>query len=302
MPLLHRTFIVLILFSFLQACAKPSTAAEQLLGDSELREASGLAASRIAANRLWLLNDGDHKATLYALNSRGEPLARLKLRGKRNRDWEDLASFNWRNKPWLLVADIGDNSAKHATSTLHFVEEPKLPKKFKKLKLKPVISVKFSYPDGPRDAEAIAYDPLNEQILILTKRDRPGKLYTLSIADLFSSPKKKHIAQLVGDLPWAGELPSLANLLLNPKRAVSHGMATAMDISDNGLQAVVLGYQQAVLLRRNSSQTWAQATRQALPPHRLEQAEAIGFSRDNQTVYITSEGKNAPLIKQRLPQ
>jgi len=79
-------------------------------------------------------------------------------------------------------------------------------------------------------------------------------------------------------------------------------MATGFDISSDGLQAVILGYQQAVLLRRDAGQTWMQAQITSLPPHRLEQAEAITINHDNRSVFITSEGKNAPLIQQALPK
>lgn len=285
----------------LTSCATP-IAAQNTLADKELRETSGIALSRLNNNQLWLLNDGNHPATLYALDTTGKALARLKVRGEKNRDWEDLASFTWRDRHWLVVADIGDNSANHKKSTLHFLEEPQLPARSKKLKLKPTFSIDFTYPDGPRDAESIAYDPLSEEILILSKRDRPAQLYSLPLAELSANPKARHSVKLLGPLPWDGDVPRLSSLLLNPKRVVSHGMATGFDISSDGLQAVILGYQQAVLLRRDAGQTWMQAQITSLPPHRLEQAEAITINHDNRSVFITSEGKNAPLIQQALPK
>lgn len=297
----------ILLATLLCSCTSAPQAAAAKLGEPALRETSGLAVSRLNEQRLWLLNDGNHPATLYALDTHGKALAQLKIRGQRNRDWEDMVSFVWRDQSWLVVADIGDNSAKHMQSTLHFIQEPELPEpskksKARKLKIKPTHSVSFVYPDGPRDAEAIAFDPISESLLILSKRDRPGQLYALALPELFAQPKQTHTARLLGPLPWDGDVPSLASLLSNPKRIVSHGMATGFDISSDGLQAVVLGYQRAVLLRRTASQSWLDADKTNLPPHRLEQAEAIGFSRDNQSVYITSEGKNAPLLLMPLPQ
>ena len=297
----------ILLASLLCSCSSAPLAATAKLGEPALRETSGLAVSRLNEQHLWLLNDGNHPATLYALDPNGKPLAQLKIRGQRNRDWEDMASFVWRDQSWIVVADIGDNSAKHKKSTLHFIQEPELPEpstnpKAKRLKIKPTHSVKFVYPDGPRDAEAIAFDPISESLLILSKRDRPGQLYALSLPELFAEPKRKHTAHALGPLSWDDDVPNLATLLINPKRAVSHGMATGFDISSDGLQAVVLGYQRAVLLRRTASQNWRDADKTNLPPHRLEQAEAIGFSRDNQSVFITSEGKHAPLLQMPLPK
>ncbi len=292
----------LLAIGLTQACTTPRVTAEATLGDLELIEASGLASSTLNFNRLWLLNDGGHSATIYALDTLGRSQARLNVPGQHNRDWEDLSSFSWSGRHWLLIADIGDNKAKNKFSTLHFIEEPELPNSIKKLKRKPALSIQFSYPDGPRDAESIAFDPISEQILILSKRDRPVRLYGLPISTLFDSPNEKHIAQLIGTLNWDINTPGITTLLLNPKRAVSHGMATALDISTDGLQAVVLGYQQAVLLRRRADQSWLLADLIALPPHGLEQAEAISFSQDGQSVYLSSEGRGAPLIRQALPQ
>lgn len=289
----------------LSACAAPPLAAEARLGEPALSEASGLALSRRDPDVLWLHNDGGHSATLYALAADGRPLARYKVRGERNRDWEDLASFRWRGQSWLLLADVGDNKARHKRATLHFFHEPEQPgrpaKGGKKRKLKAVFSVDFRYPDGPRDAEAVAFDPLSESVLVLSKRDTPARLYALPLAALQAEPKRTHTATALGPLPWAGQLPALGSLLADPSRLVSHGMATAMDIADDGLRAVVLGYQQAVLLRREPGQRWAEATRQPLPAHRLEQAEAIAFSADQRAVVLTSEGKNAPILRQPLP-
>lgn len=296
-----RLALVLLVSSQLLSACAVSNAAQNTLGDKDLREASGLATSRLQDDRLWLLNDGGDSAILYALDHQGKALARLKVRGQRNRDWEDMASFDWRGKHWLLAADIGDNGAKHKKSTLHFLEEPELPKKFKTLKLRPTFSVSFVYPDGPRDAESIAYDPLSEQLLILSKRDRPAQLYALSMPALLAAPDKKHSATLLGTLRWDGDAPKLSSLLHNPKRIATYGMATGFDISSDGLQAVILGYQQAALLRRSQGQSWLQAEISQLPPHRLKQAEAIGFSRDNQSIFITSEGKNSPLLQVPLP-
>ncbi len=287
--------------SLLQACASPSAIAQIRLGDPALKEASGLAASALDRSLLWLINDGGHPATLHAVDNNGAARAHLKIRGKKNRDWEDMTSLSWRDKHWLVVADIGDNNADNKKSTLHFIEEPALKRSFKKFKRKAKYSIDFRYPDGPRDAEAIAFDPLSEQILILSKRDRPAQLYALPLAALLQNPRKNHTAQALGALPWAGDAPTMIKLLRDPKRAISHGMATAFDISDDGLRAVILGYQQAVLLRRSADQAWSQAQITPLPPHGLEQAEALAISADGASVYITSEGANAPLIQQRLP-
>ncbi|MEM6986509.1 MAG: hypothetical protein AAF499_08200, partial [Pseudomonadota bacterium] len=106
----------------LSACAH--VPASTALSDSELVETSGLAATRSGELGYWALNDGGHRNILFRLDARGDTVARLPVRGARNTDWEDLASFSWRGAHWLLIADVGDNAARRARVSLYLVPEP----------------------------------------------------------------------------------------------------------------------------------------------------------------------------------
>jgi len=271
------------------------------LTEAKLRETSGMASSLVDDQRLWLINDSDKIATLYATDTAGQSQARVQLPSLINRDWEDLSSFRWRKRNWLLIADIGDNNAMYEHLTLHFVEEPKLPAQAKTIRLQPNFSIQFSYSDGARDAEAIAFDPITEQLLILSKRERPNALYALSLDQLFEHPDKHHQAERISTLAWDGEAPSISTLFVDPRQALTHGLSTAMDISSDGLQAVIVGYHHAVLLNRSKNQPWSEAERTRLPPHELMQAEAVCFNHNATKVFVTSEGKHAPLISQPIP-
>ena len=111
------------------ACAPPSLPFARLAGlitAGDLDEVSGFAASREHDDVLWAIEDSGNPTRLYALSPRGRVLARYKVDGAKNVDWEDLASFDLDGKHYLLVADTGDNGGKRRNFVLHVFEEPKV--------------------------------------------------------------------------------------------------------------------------------------------------------------------------------
>ena len=109
----YRTRLALLtmLCGALSACAAdtPQPRLGGLLLDGQLGEASGLAASRMHRDTLWLVEDGGNPAKLHAISKRGRRLASHAIDGIRNTDWEDLAAFELDGRRYLLIADTGDN-------------------------------------------------------------------------------------------------------------------------------------------------------------------------------------------------
>src|SRR5215203_986867 len=58
---------------------------------SELREASGIAASRTQAGVFWMHNDSGSEPVLYRTNASGAILSAVRVAGATNVDWEDVA-------------------------------------------------------------------------------------------------------------------------------------------------------------------------------------------------------------------
>lgn len=279
----------------LSACARAPTLTQ--LHDAELVETSGIAATRSGAPGYWAINDGGHGSTLYRLDLDGKTLSRTQVRGARNRDWEDLASFAWRSQNWVLIADIGDNSARRSSTVLHLLAEPAQ----NQSTVESHASIRVVYPDGARDAEGLAVDPIGETLYILSKRDIPNRLYSLPLA-AFDQPQRRHTLKAEGTIePDAS--PGPATLLQQLQLLAIGGYSTAFDISADGRHAVVLGYRRARAATRTENQTWSTAlqTLQPLADHRLQQAEAVAFSRDGHSVVTTSEGLHAPLLTQQRP-
>ena len=153
------------------------------LAHSKLREVSGMAASRRRPDLLWVANDSGNGALLYAIGLDGRTHGIFQVNGVRNRDWEDLASFTSDGKAQLLVADVGDNTAKRQESVLYIVEEPDLPRKQSPAgtHLPLLRRIRFVFEDGPRDCEAVAVDLSMNRVLLLSKRDHLPRLYELPL-------------------------------------------------------------------------------------------------------------------------
>lgn len=74
-----------------------------------IKEASGLAISPTDAAFMWVINDSGAAPELHLAGTDGTDRGKVTLKGVKNIDWEDLASFTLDGKPYLLVADTGDN-------------------------------------------------------------------------------------------------------------------------------------------------------------------------------------------------
>lgn len=267
------------------------------LSDPQLTEASGLAVSRRDPKLLWLVNDSGSPPSIHLAGTNGSARGIITLRKVKNTDWEDLAAFTLNGKPYLLVADNGDNEARRDEVTLHIVAEPKAPASDTPLTISvtPDWSIRFRYEDGPRDCEGVAVDPVGGHILLVSKRDKQPAIYQL--------PLRKTSAN---EVLTAKRLGLLAPIKLPPKTLPHpyHTQPTSLDLSPDGRTAAVLSYRGVYLFRRTTDESWAQAF--ARPPeilggHGLSQAEALAFSLDGRVIHVTSEGKHPRLVSMPVP-
>jgi hypothetical protein len=193
-----------------------------------LEEASGLAVSRVHDNVLWTHNDSGHRATLYALDTSGRLRARVEVAAQ-VLDWEDLASFEWRGQPWLALADTGDNFRLRAEGTIYLLPEPALSATL----AVPQRTLRFRYPDGAHDVEAVAVDVKHGVILLLEKRRPPAQLYALRL----DGPEQQN-AVPIGTLPELGHAGADGAMTRCVRRAEIN--IAAMDLSADGLTLSLL--------------------------------------------------------------
>lgn len=263
-----------------------------LMADPRNREASGLAGSRRDDTLVWTHNDSGGEPVLYALDARdGSRRGRVRLTGVTNRDWEDLAAFTLDGQSWLLVADVGDNLARHPQSVLHLVPEPD-PATLQPAQesvIAPVYSIVFIYEDGARDCEAVAVDPTERAVYLLSKRDTPPRLYRLPLGR--ATAAQPAVARLVGQMPHLPPPSAVKRTVPLPMFALA-SLPTAMDFAPDGSAAVVLTYGRLWLFPRAPGESWAEALGRmpaALPAHLLPQAEGACFRRDGRRILVCSE-------------
>jgi len=249
------------------------------LANQAVDESSGIAASRLTPGVFWTHNDSGDQPRLYAFNAKGEDLAVITVEGAISRDWEDMASFTRGGKAFLVVADIGDNDSERDFCTLYLIPEPRLdPAKHGVRGKVRAEALDFRYEDGPHDCEAVAVDPTSKTIFLITKA-LAGKCRAYAIEN-----------------PKSGPALLVAKAVATPKVPI----VTAMDVSPDGLRAIVLTYGNAFEYTRGPDEKWAAAFARepravSMPPRR--QGEAICYGPDGKTLYLTSEGAPCPLFE-----
>jgi hypothetical protein len=263
------------------------------LEDKDIKEASGLAVSQRRPDLLWTHNDGGSKPRLYAIDLSGNSVGRAKLKDAKNVDWEDIASFTLDDTPYLLVADVGDNTAKRKRVSLYVVEEPDLDADAKP-DLTPAWRIDFGFPGGPRDVEAVAVDVENEQVLLLTKRTIPAELYAVPLRP---DALESELAVFLGRIDSLPQ-PTQQDRKFAGKSNNWHWQPTGMDIAPDGSAIAIVTYLPAVYLYRRQGDLLSSLQQ---PPLRfslpLKEPESVAFGTDSRSLFLTNEKKHADLLR-----
>lgn len=300
-PLILSTYwlaIGLIAWSIpLDAAARPEPPnpdGDPVIADRRLDELSGLVAATAHAG-YWGHNDGRDRR-LFRLGPKGENLGTVQLGVPPLTDWEDLAWAEGADgERLLLIADVGDNYGIRRRLALHAVAEPGPGDDRADARW----SLSFELADGARDIEAVAVDPADRRILLLSKRDRPPRLYALD----WPAASGHQIATFlttVNTLPP----PTEAELQRDPVYGRYIDWPSAMDIGADGTALMVLTYRGPYTWTRHTGQPWADVLQQPPTPHAfplLAQAEAACFTADG-GISIGSEQLPAVLAHRPSPR
>jgi hypothetical protein len=301
---LVRLFLVLtasaLAWNGLRAAAEPAfvgplTAAT--IDGPPRKETSGLALSRRTPGIIWTHDDSKGSPQLFADDlGTGKRRGALRVGGFSNEDWEDLAAYEHDGKAWLVVGDVGDNDARRKTVRLLVLEEPAGDRLRSDgvVEVAPTYTLRFRYPDGPRDCEGIAVDAAEGAVYLITKREKTPRLYRVPLAN----PGDRVVeAQFVTEVPGVAGGPRPDSLLKRLAGPRFH-WPTALDFAPDGRTAVVLTYGEPLVFPRAAGEAWSAAFQRApirLGFHGFPQAEAVGFSLDGGTIYVASEDTNALL-------
>ncbi len=244
-----------------------------IITDENINESSGLACSPANPETFWTHNDSGDQPRLFLIARDGQTRATLIVKDAEARDWEDMASFKDRRHGYLLVGDVGDNDAKREQYTLYIIREPRIMPnaRAREIEVRPSITLPFKYEDGSHNCESVAIDPTTGRIYLVSKEGGSEcKVYELP------TPKRTVTTPVTAKVIAILKIPT----------------ATAMDISPDGLRAVVLAGGGAYEYTRNMGETWAKAfggePRIIHMPERA-QGESICYGADGKTLHLTSE-------------
>jgi hypothetical protein len=168
------------------------------LSADSVTEISGLIVSHKNPGVLWAINDKGGDNIMIAFDKTGRHLGDLKLRGAKNRDWEDISLGPGPEvgSEFIYIADIGDKDRERDEIVVYRVEEPDW-STLEKRSSEPidwdyVESLHFVYPDGLKhNAKAFLVDPLFNYFYIITRRsleDNVALIYRAPIVEPTEEP------------------------------------------------------------------------------------------------------------------
>jgi len=255
----------------------------------EISEASGMVASRLNRDLMWIHNDSGDKPRIYAVDRDGAIRSIVSLTGAKSIDWEDIAaSSDSTGGAFIYVGDIGDNRSRRDHVSVYRIDEPALgdvtgrgdPKQL----AVPAVRFDFKYPDGPRDAEAMFVERVGDEewVYIIDKNWKlsgESRLYRGSVS---GRPSSRPV-----------ELESLGTITFPAGTLV-----TAADLSPDGSAIAVRAYGSEWLFGRTAGESIAEALTGSGcegPAIAEAQGEAIAFAGDGSTYLTIAEGAQPTL-------
>jgi len=276
--LLFRAVFILVLFISFSGCRKKNPAGDVVVKFASIPvskaiqpgiidEASGIADSKANPGYLWVEQDSGNPSDIILLSYAGEVFKRITIRSAINRDWEDIATGNGpaAGTNYIYLADIGDNNKVYTQYLIYRFPEP--------LATTDTVSVydeiRFQYPDGSHDAEAILVDNSSKDIYIITKQDALSRIYKLVYPQ---NTAAVNVAVYMGALAFNGVVSAAGSragdeLLIKTYTSLYYWKKAASESIEQVLNKnpVALAYQQE------------------------PQGEAVCFKNDNQGFYTLSE-------------
>src|SRR5262245_48209437 len=221
----------------------------------QLREASGIAASRQFPDRLYQINDSGDAGQFYITRLDGSDSRAVRIAGFDPEDTEALSLGRCPQQSpnsCIYIGDIGDNDSRRKSIEIVLVDEVR---NFSEI-VKPRSRLKIRYPDRPHDAESMAVHP-DGTIFILTK-ESPARLF-----------KAK---------------PNVAEQTLTFVTTLDPGSKpTDISISDDGMRMLVLTYKDAAEYSMDFMQS------QKITLNFLQQQESVAYLPGSRSFLYTTE-------------
>ncbi|WP_305952677.1 PE-PGRS family protein [Emticicia oligotrophica] len=245
-----------------------STPQTFVLPNFVLDEASGLCDSKSMEGKIWVNEDSGNPSILHLLNHNGRYEGNIQLPFP-NRDWEDMTIVKnpIDGKNYVYIADIGDNAATYNNEyyLYKFIEPKSINETVTNYE-----RIKFSYPDGSRDAEAFLVDPQTNDIYIVTKRESKVKIYQLSY-------------------PQSIEIKQTAEFI----KEVDNKFITSGEISTDGKEIVLKSYLATFYWYRKSNESiesvFSRNADKVLSIRQEVQEEGVCFEKNGKGIFSIGE-------------
>lgn len=268
-------FLVLLGLIVFQACAqKPWYGNLEFLGKlpSKLSEVSGIVT--LNDQSIWVIEDNGNKSRIYQINLQGNLVQEVKVKDKKNNDWEDLAKDN---QGHVYIGDFGNNANNRKNLAILKITTD-LKESGNQVSAK---KIKFNYPeqDGfPPKKKNLHYDCEaffhhgNSLYLITKNRAKPytGRAFIYKIPDTPGS----YEAELVGAFKTCSDRQFCS--------------VTGADISPDGKKIALLGSGYIWIYTNFSFDDFTQGNLEVIDVLHRTQQESICFL-DSTTLLIADE-------------
>lgn len=266
------------------------------LQNRDVNESSGLMAGGGAGDEelLWTHNDSGDGPFLYRFDRRGAHRGTWRVAGAMSWDAEDCAAGPGpeRGRRYLYFGDIGDNFLFRTNCVVWRVPEPDVPadatpsSRAQPIPTAQAEALPFAYPDGAHDCEALLVHPTTGTIYLVTKERGRGTSGVYRFPEPLAPGRKETLVKVAE---------------ISPAGSQTESMITAGDIAPDGRRLILRD------LRRLYEYTlpegaqkfddiWKQKPR-VIPSPKLSQGEAVCYSRDGRSLYLTSENLPTPLYQ-----
>lgn len=192
-------------------------------------------ASRRWPGVYWTLNDSGNPPELFAFDEQGNQRGTFRVDGAKNDDWEALQLGPGRNGGFdLFVGDVGDNDFERRDVTIYRLPEPDPGPPNSRppdIRTAPAEAFRFTYPNGPRNVEAMLVHPVTAEIVLITKEES-GRSEVYRVPSLTDSRRPTPL-QLVGRLDVS-------------RLGSRGGLVTDASVSPDGRHVVVRTYTSAL--------------------------------------------------------
>ena len=282
-----RALLLALCFLGLQVPAAGSAAAasgapvDRVIQDSRIGESSGLARSLLHPGVLWTHNDSGNPARIFAIEPNGRTAAVISVRTPYDTDWEAIATLLAPGgRPMIAIADIGDNDAVRRWVEILLVPEPV---RLANATVRPSRVLRFRYPGGPRDAEALLADPRDGRLYVVHK--------TLLGSTLYAVPRPE----------WPGRTGGSSRFEIQRVASLDADLVTDGTFLAGG-RFLLRGYGSVSLLALPSGSQ--RGTVRALAVRRLpfqDQGESITLTADGKRALVGSEGEREPVLRVPIP-